>query len=105
LIFLCKTTEQEKFNATKKYTDNINALETLLTIIKENRKATPKKNTLARYVGFGGLKEIAFNPDNDAAWKDSTASTDQVRKVIELTQELDKALGINNSLPKSEQEY
>jgi hypothetical protein len=31
--------------------------------------------------------------------EDSTAKyKDQVRKVIELTQELDKALGINNSL-------
>jgi hypothetical protein len=53
---------------------------------------------LARYVGFGGLKEIAFNPDNDAAWKEQYCwYKDQVRKVIELTQELDKALGINNS--------
>ena len=54
--------EQDRFNATKKYTDNINALETLLNIIKEKRKATAEeKNILAKYVGFGGLKEIAFN--------------------------------------------
>jgi N12 class adenine-specific DNA methylase len=98
--FSLQDNEQDKFNATKKYTDNINALETLLTIIKEKRNATPEeKNILARYVGFGGLKEIAFNPDNQDAWKESTTKyKEQVRKVIELTQELDKALGINNSL-------
>jgi N12 class adenine-specific DNA methylase len=98
--FSMQDNEQETFNATKKYTDNINALETLLTVIKEKRKATPEEKTiLARYVGFGGLKEIAFNPDNEADWKESTSKyKDQVRKVIELTQELDKALGINNSL-------
>jgi N12 class adenine-specific DNA methylase len=98
--FSLQDNEQEKFNATKKYTDNINALETLLTVIKEKRKATPEeKNTLAKYVGFGGLKEITFNPDNEEAWKESTIKyKDQVRRVIELTQELDQALGINNSL-------
>jgi len=98
--FSMQDNEQDKFNATKKYTDNINALETLLSIIKEKRKATPEeKNILAKYVGFGGLKEIAFNPDNEADWKESTAKyKDQVRKVMQLTQELDQALGINNSL-------
>lgn len=98
--FSLQDNEQDKFNATKKYTDNINALQTLLTIIKEKRKATPEEKTaVAKYVGFGGLKEIAFNPDNNEAWKESTVKyKDQVRKVIELTQELDTALGINNSL-------
>ena len=98
--FSMQDNEQERFNAAKKYTDNINALETLLTIIKEKREATTEeKNNLAKYVGFGGLKEISFNPDNEADWKDSTAKYRlQVRRVIELTQELDKALGINNSL-------
>ena len=98
--FAMQDNEQDKFNATKKYTDNINALETLLNIIKEKRKATAKeKNILAKYVGFGGLKEIAFNPDNDTDWKESTTKYKaQVRKVMELTKELDQALGINNSL-------
>jgi hypothetical protein len=40
--FLCK--QQQESLTTKKYTDNINALETLLTIIKENRKETRRKN-------------------------------------------------------------
>jgi hypothetical protein len=41
----------------QKYADNLSAIRTLKTIEAENRRATPEeKGVLARYVGWGGLK-------------------------------------------------
>jgi N12 class adenine-specific DNA methylase len=98
--FELQNNEDTSFNATQKYNDNINALKTLITLLREKRKATPQeKKVLAKYVGFGGLKEIGFNPDNDADWKESTAKyRNQVRKIINLTKELDELLNIKNSI-------
>jgi N12 class adenine-specific DNA methylase len=98
--FELQNNEDTSFNATQKYNDNINVLKTLITLLQEKRKATPQeKKVLAKYVGFGGLKEIGFNPDNDADWKESTAKyRNQVRKIINLTKELDELLNIKNSI-------
>jgi N12 class adenine-specific DNA methylase len=98
--FELQNNEDTSFNATQKYNDNINALKTLITLLREKRKATPQeKQILSKYVGFGGLKEIGFNPDNDADWKESTGKyRNQVREIINLTKELDKLLNIKNSI-------
>ncbi|WP_304350878.1 N-6 DNA methylase [Comamonas testosteroni] len=50
----------------EKYQDNINAIHVLRTLDSENRNATPSElATLARYVGWGGLKGV-FDPENKA---------------------------------------
>ena len=59
--------EQVKFN------DNIAAIRTLQAIEQENRRATPQEqNTLARYVGWGGLANAFPDPlsgEYKAGWE------------------------------------
>ena len=84
-------TNTENFNIRKKYDDNIRALEILVELNKDRRQATPEEqNELFKYVGFGGLKEILFDPDKDSQW--STAATpfrEKVRKVHDLVNQID----------------
>ncbi|MCD7744951.1 MAG: SNF2-related protein [Lachnospiraceae bacterium] len=51
----------------QKYSMNVAAIRTLLTLEKENRDATPEEQeTLSRYVGWGSLADV-FDP-NKPAW-------------------------------------
>ncbi|MDQ2719363.1 MAG: hypothetical protein M3Z26_06320 [Bacteroidota bacterium] len=62
--------ETKSFSKKIKYQQNIAALDLLLKLEGEHRSATPEEHsTLAKYVGWGGLKEILLDPDNDAHWK------------------------------------
>lgn len=62
--------ENRSFSKRIKYRDNIVALDLLLQLEEEHRNATSEEQTtLAKYVGWGGLKEILLDPDNDALWK------------------------------------
>lgn len=57
------------FNKRQNYGNNIAALNTIIQLEKESRVATPEEqSTLAKYVGFGGLKEILLNPANEEEW-------------------------------------
>lgn len=89
-----------KFNTTQKFIDNINALKTLVTLLKEKRLATEKeKEILSKYVGFGGLKEILNNPDDDSLWKNKTNQS-QAKEIVSITKELDSLLGVKDTLGK-----
>lgn len=66
----------ESFSSTKSFSKsqafraNILAFETLHELHSARRNATPmEQEILARYVGFGGLKEILLDPAIDAEWK------------------------------------
>jgi N12 class adenine-specific DNA methylase len=51
---------------TRKFRDNVSAIKTLRAIEAERRDATPEEQkTLARYVGWGGLAEKAFQPGGE----------------------------------------
>jgi len=51
--------ENRTFSKKIKYQDNITALDILLKLVAEHRSAKPEEQTaLAKYVGWGGLKEI-----------------------------------------------
>lgn len=97
-----ESNDVESFNKTKKYADNISAIETLLSILKEKRKATPEeKIILSKYVGFGGLKEILLDPENNSAWKKGEDKyRDSVRRTIELAKQFDEATGTSDALSK-----
>jgi N12 class adenine-specific DNA methylase len=88
------------FNPTQKYNDNIKAIETVISLISEKRKATPaEKEILSKYVGFGGLKDILLNPDLAEGWKESnTKFKPLVKRVIELAAEFDNVTGTTGSL-------
>jgi N12 class adenine-specific DNA methylase len=61
--------ESKSFSKRSNYQDNINALNLINQLENEKRNATPdEQKILAKYVGFGGLKEILLNPANEAEW-------------------------------------
>jgi hypothetical protein len=73
--------ENKTFLKKIKYQDNIAALDLLLKLEDEHRNATPEEQiTLAKYVGWGGLKEILLDPSNNALWK--TASDIELRSFV-----------------------
>lgn len=79
------------FSKVKRYQDNINALRMLLTLQKDGRFATPEEQpVLAKYVGFGGLKEILNNPKDLSNWSDADLKyKDQVTEIVDLLNQLD----------------
>ena len=101
--FNAEDNDTQSFNQSRKYDDNIAAIETLITLVKENRKATPdEKATLSKYVGFGGLKDIVLNPESADGWKESNLKyRAQVKRIIELASEFDQATGSTDSLAKN----
>lgn len=90
----------ESFNQSKKYDDNIAAIEVVIDALKNKRKATPaEKEILSKYVGFGGLKDILYSPDNESSWtKTNSRYREQVRKIIELSKEVDSLTGKDTTL-------
>lgn len=71
----------KSFSKTKAYHSNIKTLQTLYLLQEEKRHATPEEqDVLARYVGFGGLKEILLNPDNEKEWL--TESDKKLRPLV-----------------------
>jgi N12 class adenine-specific DNA methylase len=94
------------FNKRQHYRDNIAALQTIILLEKESRVATPDEQTnLAKYVGFGGLKEILLNPANEAEWKTQSDKDLQpfVADVYKCFQQLDPdgSLGLLQAAKRS----
>lgn len=80
------------FSVTKRFQDNINALTLIRDLSLEGRLATPEEQkTLAKYVGWGGLKDVLLDPSIDSAWKSETAQRNRpyVQQVYDLVNELD----------------
>ncbi|MBV5282171.1 MAG: DEAD/DEAH box helicase family protein [Paludibacter sp.] len=98
--FNAEDNDTNSFNPTRKYADNIATLETLNTLVKENRKATAQeKEILSKYVGFGGLKDILLNPELANGWGTSNEKyRQQVKRIIELSKEFDGLTSKSDSL-------
>lgn len=90
----------ESFNQSAKYDDNIAAIEVVIDLLSNKRKATAaEKETLSKYVGFGGLKDIIYNPENESSWtKTNSRYRDKVSKIIELSKEVDKLTNRTDTL-------
>lgn len=72
------------FNVGKKYQDNIDALRLLGELLAQKRQATAEEQAiLAKYVGYGGLKEILF--EKPGQW---SASNLKYKPLVETTREL-----------------
>ncbi len=88
--------ENRTFSKKIKYQDNIAALGLLLKLEDEHRSATPEEQTtLAKYVGWGGLKEILLDPGNDAEWK--TTSDIELRSFVKDVYDRFSRLDIDGS--------
>jgi N12 class adenine-specific DNA methylase len=73
--------DTKSFSKKTKYQHNIAALDLLIKLDNEHRPASPEEQTiLAKYVGWGGLKEVLLDPANDAEWK--TASDIELRTYV-----------------------
>lgn len=72
------------FNPKQNFTNNLVALNLLHTLLSEERDATPEEQaTLAKYVGFGGLRVITIGED---------AVTAAERPLIPLVKELNEVV-------------
>lgn len=73
---------------TEKFNDNVAAIETLKRIEAENRPATPTEQAiLARYVGWGGLKNafrVQGAGDVSKGWEDKVAQIEALLEPEEL---------------------
>ncbi|HEU5289215.1 MAG TPA: hypothetical protein VFU05_01150, partial [Cyclobacteriaceae bacterium] len=91
---------KKTFNPVQKLKDNLAAIERLYTLLSENREATEaERELLFKYVGFGGLKEVRFNPKEDRHWQTDQAKRmrEDVAKLYDLAEKL-KEVGINDAM-------
>jgi hypothetical protein len=93
------------FNVRKKIEDNIAALELLAELKQHGAQATPgQMQTLFRYVGWGGLKDVLLDPEQPRQW---TQTGEQNRQMFvrlhELINEIygDRAKEIIDGMRKS----
>lgn len=82
----------KSFNVAQKLQDNIDALRVLVSLSKEKRRATyEEQKTLFKYVGWGGIKEIGFNPSSNMSWKASNISLrSKIKEAHDVIRELDE---------------
>lgn len=84
----------ESFNATQRYQWNVDAIKLLTELLQSGKQATPaQQEVLAKYAGFGGLKEIRLNPDSEEGWADSTKKYKTAVKQVQVAvNELEQVL-------------
>lgn len=81
-------TQRETFNPKKRFDDNLTALQTLVTLLKEKRDATlQEQQLLSKYVGWGGLKVVLLGSGDK--W---TASDEQHREQVSQLNDITKQL-------------
>jgi hypothetical protein len=85
-------TNSKSFNVAQKLQDNIDALRVLISLKTEKRRATyEEQQTLFKYVGWGGIKEIGFDPKTNFSWKASNISLrNKIQEAHDLIRELDE---------------
>jgi len=85
-------TNSRSFNVAQKLQDNIDAIRVLISLQKEKRRATyEEQQTLFKYVGWGGIKEIGFDPKSNLSWKASNISIrNKIQEAHDVIRELDE---------------
>ncbi len=86
-------TNSRSFNVAQKLQDNIDALKVLITLKNESRVPTyEEQQKLFKYVGWGGIKEIGFDPTSTSGWVASnSALRPKIQEVHDVLKELDEA--------------
>ncbi|MEA5462051.1 helicase-related protein [Arcicella sp. LKC2W] len=89
--FYLENTEN-KFNTAKKLADNLAALEMLNELMTHQRSPTHEERLiLSQYVGFGGLKDIVLNPENEGSWGESNqAYREAIRSIRAVLTQLEE---------------
>lgn len=82
----------KSFNVAQKLQDNIDAIRVLISLKNEKRRATyDEQKTLFKYVGWGGIKEIGYNPKSNMSWKASNISLRaKIQEAHDAIRELDE---------------
>lgn len=85
-------TNSKSFNVAQKLQDNIDAIKVLISLKNEKRRATyDEQKTLFKYVGWGGIKEIGFDPKSNLSWKASNISIrNKIQEAHDVIRELDE---------------
>ena len=85
-------TNSKSFNVSQKLQSNIDALQVLVNLNNEQRKATyEEQKILFQYVGWGGIKEIGFDTASNNGWVASNEGLKpKIRQVLTLLKELDE---------------
>ena len=95
-----KNKTNKTFSKPEAYQDNITALQTIVKINEQKRRATPAEQAvIAKYRGFGGLKEILLDPSNPSLW---SATENATRNRIETINSLLEQLAALNNANKDE---
>lgn len=86
------------FNSSTRFNENIAAIELLATLYEEGRPATlDEKEILSKYVGFGGLKVILNDPNQQ--WNETDEKLrPQYNQLIQSIRRLEKETGYNGLL-------
>ena len=94
-------TNSRSFNVAQKLQDNIDALKVLITLknessgsllVKPKAATYEQQKVLFKYVGWGGIKEIGFDPASTSGWVASnSALRPKIQEVHNLLKELDEA--------------
>ena len=92
----------EVFNVSERYDDNLEALSILLDLLMARKQATKAQQAkLAKYVGYGGLKEILLNPDSEEGWTPSTTKYRiQVKRTKILVDAIEASLKSQGKAPE-----
>jgi len=82
----------KNFNVAQKLQDNIDAIRVLISLKNEKRRATyEEQKTLFKYVGWGGIKEIGFNPASNSGWTSSNIGLRaKIQEALDVLKELDE---------------
>lgn len=85
-------TNSRSFNVAQKLQDNIDAIKTLIQIKAQGTKPTyEQQKILFKYVGWGGIKEIGFDPNSSESWVASNIGLrPKFKEVFDLIKELDE---------------
>jgi len=82
----------KSFNVAQKLQDNIDAIRVLISLKNEKRRATyDEQKALFKYVGWGGIKEIGFNPASNLGWTSSNIGLRaKIQEALDVLKELDE---------------
>lgn len=80
------------FNVAQKLQDNIDAIKTLIQIKAQGTKPTyEQQKILFKYVGWGGIKEIGFDPNSSGGWVASNVGLrPKIQEVLDVIREFDE---------------
>lgn len=100
-------TAPTSFTKAQNFDNNLNAIEVLADLLENNRNATPQEQeVLAKYIGWGGIGEVLYNPDSYWQVKNlSQADQNRLIRLRDLVKRIDPTgeMGVMSAIRNSTQ--